>query len=210
LALFQDRTGAGRELAAKLADYTADALVLALPRGGVPVGFEVANALGVPLDVLLVRKLGAPVQEELAMGAIASAGVSVINDDVIRALHVSEQEIAAVVEQEEKELFRRHHLYRGERPFPKVENSTVMLIDDGVATGATMRVAILVLRQQNPKRIVVAVPVGAADTCEMLRHEADEVVCTATPTPFYAIGQWYQSFPQVSDDEVRDLLSRMG
>lgn len=208
--LFRDRTDAGRELAANLMHYGADALVLALPRGGVPVAFEVANALKVPLDLLLVRKLGAPGREELAMGAIASAGVKVLNNDVIRALRVSEQEIATVVEREEKELFRRQHLYRGERPFPKVEDSIVILIDDGVATGATMRVAILALRQQHPKRIVVAVPVGPPDTCEMLRREADEVVCAATPTPFFGVGRWYRSFPQVSDGEVRDLLSCMG
>ena len=207
MALFRDRSEAGGKLAERLANYSPD-LVLALPRGGVPVAFEVAKALGAPLDVLLVRKLGAPGHEELAMGAIASGGVRVLNHDVVRSLHVSEHEIAAAVEREEGELQRRERLYRGERLYPKVEGRSVILIDDGVATGATMRAAIVALRQQNPKRIVAAVPVGALDTCELLRHEADEVVCVATPEPFYGVGRWYTMFPQTSDEEVRELLSR--
>lgn len=210
MALFRDRTDAGQRLAEKLSHYGADVLVLALPRGGVPVAFEVANALGAPLDVLLVRKLGAPGHEELAMGAIASGGVRVLNDNVIRSLRVSEHEIATAVEREEKELLRREYLYRGKSSFPKIEDRTVILIDDGVATGATIRAAILALRQRNPKRLVVAVPVGVPDTCELLRREADEVVCTATPAPFYGVGRWYESFPQTSDDEVRELLNRVG
>ncbi len=208
MALFRDRSEAGGKLAERLANYGPDTLVLALPRGGVPVAFEVAKALGAPLDVLVVRKLGAPGHEELAMGAIASGGVRVLNHDVVRSLRVSEHEIAAAVEREENELSRRERLYRGERLYPKVEGRSVILIDDGVATGATMRAAILALRQQNPKRIVAAVPVGAPDTCELLRREADEVVCVATPEPFYGVGRWYTMFPQTSDEEVRELLSR--
>lgn len=208
MTLFRDRMDAGRSLAKMLANYGPDTLVLALPRGGVPVAFEVATALGAPLDVFLVRKLGAPGHEELAMGAIASGGTRVLNHDVIRSLHVSEREIAAVVAREEHELSRREHLYRGERTLPEIEGRTVILIDDGVATGATMQAAILALRQQHPTRLIVAVPVGAPDTCELLRKEADEVVCVATPEPFYGVGRWYEMFPQISDEEVRELLSR--
>jgi len=207
-ALFRDRSDAGGKLAEKLSNCSSDALVLALPRGGVPVAFEVAKALAVPFDVFLVRKLGAPGRGELAMGAIASGGVRVLNHDVVRSLRVSEREIAAALEREENELRRRERLYRGLRPYPKVEGRTVVLIDDGVATGASMRAAILALRQQNPKRLVAAVPVGAPDTCELLRREADEVVCLETPAPFYGVGQWYERFPQTSDREVQTLLSR--
>lgn len=208
MTLFRDRVEAGRRLAEKLSDYGPDTLVLALPRGGVPVAFEVARVLGASLDVFLVRKLGVPGREELAMGAIASGGVKVLNHTVVRSLQISEQEVAAAVKREENELARREHLYRGERPLTKVEAHTVILIDDGVATGATMRAAILALRQQNPAWLVAAVPVGAPDTCERLRHEADEVVCVATPEPFYGVGQWYEVFPQVSDKEVQEVLVR--
>lgn len=208
MTLFQDRSEAGGKLAERLDNYSPATLVLALPRGGVPVAFEVAKALGAPLDVLLVRKLGVPGREELAMGAIASGGVRVLNHDVVRSLRISEPEIAAAVEREENELSRREQIYRGLRPAPQVEGRNVILIDDGVATGATMRAAIFALRQQNPKRIVAAVPVGAPDTCELLRREADEVVCVATPEPFYGVGRWYAMFPQTSDEEVRELLSR--
>lgn len=206
MTIFRDRVDAGRRLAEELSSYGPNILVLALPRGGVPVAFEVATVLGAPLNVFLVRKLGVPGREELAMGAIASGGVRVLNHDVIRSLHVSEREIAAVVEREEHELLRREHLYRGDRPLPEVEGRSVVLIDDGVATGATMRAAILALRQHHPARLIVAVPVGAPDTCELLRQEADEVVCVATPEPFYGVGRWYEHFPQTDDKEVRECL----
>jgi putative phosphoribosyl transferase len=208
MTLFRDRVDAGRSLARRLSNYGPDTLVLALPRGGVPVAFEVAKALGAPFDVFLVRKLGVPGHEELAMGAISSGGVKVLNHNVVRSLQISEQEVAATVKREETELLRREHLYRDERPLTKVEGRAVILIDDGLATGATMRAAILALRQQNPAWLVVAVPVGAPHTCERLRHEADEVVCVATPEPFYSVGRWYEMFPQVSDEEVQELLSR--
>jgi putative phosphoribosyl transferase len=208
MTLFRDRVDAGRSLARRLSNYGPDTLVLALPRGGVPVASEVAKALGAPFDVFLVRKLGVPGHEELAMGAISSGGVKVLNQNVVRSLQISEQEVAATVKREETELLRREHLYRGERPLTKVEGRAVILIDDGVATGATMRAAILALRQQNPAWLVVAVPVGAPDTCERLRHGADEVVCVATPEPFYSVGRWYEMFPQISDEEVQELLSR--
>lgn len=208
MTLFRNRSEAGDKLAERLANYGPNAFVLALPRGGVPVAFEVAKALDAPLDVLLVRKLGVPGREELAMGAIASGGVRVLNHDVIRSLRVSEHEIAAAVEREENELSRREQIYRGLWPDPQVEGRNVILIDDGVATGATMRAAIVALRQLNPKQIVAAVPVGAPDTCELLKREADEVVCVATPKPIYGVGRWYAMFPQTSDEEVRELLSR--
>lgn len=190
----------------ELADCGPDTLVLALPRGGVPVAFEVAKVLGAPLDVFLVRKLGTPGHKELAMGALASGGTRVLNPEVIRSYHVSERAIAAAVEREARELLRRERLYRDNRPLFKVEGRTVVLIDDGVATGATMRAALLALRQKNPARLLAAVPVGAPDTCELMRQEADEVVCVATPEPFYGVGRWYKSFPQTSDKEVQDLL----
>lgn len=206
--MFKDRADAGRTLAAALTEYGPDALVLALPRGGVPVAFEVAGALGATLEVFVVRKLGAPGQPELALGAIASGGVQVLNDHIVRSLRISEREVAAVVKREERELGRRERLYRGERPYPNTEGRTVILVDDGLATGATMRVAVKALRAQNPERLVVAVPVGAPDTCERLRLEADVVVCAATPEPFYGVGQWYGAFPQTGDGEVQELLSR--
>lgn len=182
--------------------------MLALPRGGVPVAFEVARALRAALDVFLVRKLGTPGHEELAMGAVASGGGRVMNDNVVRALGIPEREIAAVVEREERELLRREELYRGNRPFPKVEGRTVILVDDGLATGASMRAAVAALRQQNPGKLVVAVPVAPLDTCEALRREAHEVGCAATPEPFLGVGHWYEQFPQTSDEEVQALLER--
>jgi predicted phosphoribosyltransferase len=208
--LFRNRTDAGRQLAAKLAAY-ADrpaVLVLALPRGGVPVAFEVARALHAPLDVFLVRKLGVPGHEELAMGALATGGVRVLNQDVVRALGIPEGEIDAVAAEEQRELERREREYRGNRPAPDVRDRTVILIDDGLATGSTMRAAVAALRQQRPARIVVAVPVGAPDTCDEFRAEADEAVCARTPEPFYAVGLWYDDFSQTTDEEVRQLLQR--
>jgi predicted phosphoribosyltransferase len=181
-------------------------VVVALPRGGVPVGFEVAQTLGAPLDVLVVRKLGAPGQEELALGAIASGGVQVLNDRVVAELGLGTDAIARAAAMERDELARRERLYRGDREPLDVAGRTVILVDDGLATGATMRVAALSLRMQSPRRLVIAVPVAAAQTCEELRADADEVVCAWTPWPFLAVGAWYDDFGQTSDDEVRALL----
>jgi predicted phosphoribosyltransferase len=209
---FRNRTDAGRQLAEKLAAYTdrPDVLVLALPRGGVPVGHEVARALGAPLDVFLVRKLGVPGYEELAMGAVATGGVRVLNDGIVRGLGISEREIDAAVAREMEELARRERLYRGDRPPPDVAGRTVILVDDGLATGATMRAAVAGLRQQQPARIVVAVPTASPDTCEALKAEADEMICAITPEPFLAVGHWYEDFTQTTDDEVQDLLRAKG
>ena len=207
---FRDRTDAGQALAQELRAYASrdGVLVLALPRGGVPVAHEVAAALGVPLDVFLVRKLGVPGHEELAMGAIASGGVRVLNDDVVQHLHVPESVIDAVAREEQQELERRAREYRGDRPAPDVRGKTVILVDDGLATGSTMRAAAAALRRQQPARLVVAVPVAAQQTCEELRGEVDEVVCALTPEPFYAVGVWYEDFSQTTDNEVRALLER--
>jgi putative phosphoribosyl transferase len=207
---FRDRTEAGQLLAAKLAPYAQrpDVLVLALPRGGVPVAYEVARALGAPLDVYLVRKLGVPGHEELAMGAIATGGVRVLNEAVVDALHISPATIDAVAAAEQRELARRERLYRGTRPAPDVRGRTVILVDDGLATGATMRAAVAALRQQQPARIVVAVPIAAPETCDELRAEVDEIVCAITPEPFYAVGLWYEDFAPPTDDEIRTLLDR--
>lgn len=205
---FGDRGEAGCRLAEALAHYRSDpdVLVLALPRGGVPVGAEVARGLGAPLDLLLVRKLGVPGQEELAMGAVATGGTRVLNEDVVGALGLDEQAIEAVAARERKELERREHAYREERPPPDVAGKTVVVVDDGLATGATMRAAIAALRQLDPARVVVAVPLAPPQTCEALKREADEVVCLIEPDPFMAIGVWYEQFPQLSDDEVRELV----
>jgi predicted phosphoribosyltransferase len=207
---FRDRSEAGRLLAAKLDAYAnrPDVTVLALPRGGVPVAYEVAHTLGAPLDVFLVRKLGVPGHEELAMGAVATGGVRVLNDQVVRGLRIPNYVIDAVTAQEEQELQRRERLYRGGRPPPDVRGRTVILVDDGLATGATMNAAIKALRQQQPARIVVAVPTAAPETCEALRAEVDDVICAITPEPFQAVGLWYEDFSQTTDDEVRDLLAR--
>jgi predicted phosphoribosyltransferase len=205
---FTDRREAGRELAAHLMHYAGrdDVIVLALPRGGVPVAYEVAKALGAPLDVFLVRKLGVPGHEELAMGAIASGGVIVLKEPLIRALGISRDQINQVIRHEEAELARRQREYRGNRPMPPVEGKTVILIDDGLATGASMRAAAAALRRLSPARIVVAVPVAAAQTCAEFRDEVDEIVCATTPEPFYAVGVWYEDFDQTTDDQVRQLL----
>jgi predicted phosphoribosyltransferase len=209
---FLDRRDAGRQLAARLQHYAGrdDLLVLALPRGGVPVAYEVARALDAPLDLFLVRKLGVPGHEELAMGALASGGVRVLNQGVIDALGISPDEVEAVARAEEQELQRRLRAYRGDRPPPEVRGQTVVLVDDGLATGSTMRAAVTALRRQGPAAIVVAVPVGAASTCAALAEEADEVVCALTPEPFYAVGLWYRNFTQTTDEEVRRLLERAG
>lgn len=205
---FHDRREAGKLLAAHLAAYAgaSDALVLALPRGGVPVAYEVAQALRAPLDVFLVRKLGVPGHEELAMGAIASGGARVLNEDVLHMLDIPNDIVEAVTRRELHELARRERLYRDDRPPPEVRERTIILVDDGVATGASMRAAIVALRQLMPRRIIVAVPVAAPQTCAELSAEVDEIVCLETPDPFYGVGWWYESFAQTSDAEVHDLL----
>lgn len=207
---FADRAQAGRLLAAALRDYAgrSDALVLALPRGGVPVAFEIAAAIHAPLDLLLVRKLGTPGHPELAMGAIASGGVRVLNWDVVEACGISEAAIEVVERQEHRELERRERVYRGDRAPPQFAGRCVIVVDDGIATGATMRAAVQALRQGRPGRIVVAVPVGARETIDALRQEADDVTCLAMPEPFTAIGCWYRKFPPTSDEEVKELLGR--
>ena len=207
-AQFHDRRDAGRRLAAELRPYAdrSDVIVLALPRGGVPVGFEIADALHVPLEVFVVRKLGLPGQEELAMGALASGGVRVLDDALIRALHVSDDDVQRVTRWEQAELERREHQYRGSLNFPDLHGKTVILVDDGLATGATMRAAVLAVRKEEPRAVVVAVPVAAAETCNAFRTIADDIVCAKTPEPFIAVGLWYEDFSQTTDDEVRDLL----
>lgn len=206
--LFEDRAHAGRSLALALVRYSEvpDVLVLGLPRGGVPVAAEVAAALHAPLDVLVVRKLGVPGQEEYAMGAIASGGITVMNPELSSAVHEAHPAVRAVIERERHELERRELAYRGERVPIEVEGRPVIVVDDGLATGSTMRAAVLALRRRNPARVVVAVPVAAASTCAALGELADEVVCVATPEPFEAVGCWYEVFDQTSDDEVRVLL----
>jgi predicted phosphoribosyltransferase len=209
---FRDRYDAGRRLATKLGEYAErdDVIVLALPRGGVPVGAEVARALGAPLDVFLVRKLGVPGHEELAMGAIASGGVRVLNPDVLDQLRIAPKWVDAVAAQELEELTRREKAYRDGRPAPEVRGKTVILVDDGLATGASMKAAVAAIRERGPARIVAAVPVGARETCQELAELADEVVCAETPDPFFAVGSWYVDFDQTNDDEVRGLLAEAG
>ena len=207
---FQDRAEAGQRLAAELGRYArhADAVVLALPRGGVPVGYQIATALGLPLEVFVVRKIGFPGREAVAIGAIASGGVQLLNDDVIRAYRIPRAEIDRAMRQEEVELERRERQYRGARPFPDLHGKTAILVDDGLATGSTMRVAVEALRREGPAKIVVAVPVAARQTCDAFRDLADEIVCAITPEPFYAVGLWYDDFSQTTDEEVHDLLAR--
>jgi len=209
LVPFRDRVVAGRALAAVLEGYRgADVVVLALPRGGVPVAVEVATALGAQLDLMIVRKLGVPGHSELAMGAIASGGIRVLNSHVISSLGIKETAIEEVARREQKELERREQAYRGTRPRPVIQGRCVILVDDGVATGATMRAAIAALRRRSPAKIVVAVPVAPPDTVNRLRSEADDVVCLACPEAFWAIGQFYVEFPQLSDEAVREQLAK--
>jgi putative phosphoribosyl transferase len=207
---FRNRADAGRVIAERLRDYAGrdDVIVLGLPRGGVPVAYEVARELDVPLDVFLVRKLGVPGREELAFGAIASGGAVVLNEEVVRSLRIDEASARAVAERERTELARRAEAYRGTPEPPDVEGKTVIVVDDGLATGASMRAAVEALRQLGPRRIVVAVPAAAPQTCEGLRGEVDEVVCALTPEPFLAVGMWYEDFSETTDDEVRELLAR--
>jgi len=206
---FRDRRHAGRVLTERLGAYAErpDVLVLALPRGGVPVGSEIALRLGAPLDVFLVRKLGTPGHEELAMGAIASGGVRVLNREVLDELNIGREQIEAAARREAVELQRREESYREGRPLPDVRGRTVLLVDDGLATGTTMRAAVAALRLLEPAAIIVAVPVAAAESCESLAQVADEVVCVRMPEPFYSVGLWYRDFAQTEDDEVRALLA---
>lgn len=206
---FRDREHAGRVLAEALRGYAGrpDVLVLGLPRGGVPVAYEVARALDAPLDVFIVRKLGVPGHRELAMGAIASGGVRVLNDSVVGQLGVSRGAIDYVAAEEQRELERRERMFRGERPAPDVKGKVVILVDDGLATGSTMRAAVAALRKLEPARLVVAVPVGARQTCDAFREEVDEIVCARSPDDFQAVGMWYEDFEQTTDDEVRTALA---
>jgi predicted phosphoribosyltransferase len=208
MALFRDRADAGKALARQLSEYKGreDVLVLGLPRGGVPVAYEVARKLNAPLDIFLVRKLGLPGQEELAMGAIASGGIRVLNEEVLSALNIPGQIVDAVADREQKELERRERAYRGDRPRANIKGKTAILIDDGLATGSSMRAAVAGLRAQDPARITVAVPTAPIETCEMFEQEVDQVVCVATPQPFFGVGLWYENFEQTTDEEVRSLL----
>jgi putative phosphoribosyl transferase len=210
MSLFKDRQDAGRHLAEELSEYAGKPglLVLALPRGGVPVAYQVARALNAPLDVFLVRKLGLPGQEELAMGAIASGGVRVMNEDLMDMIDIPEQVLEATASHEQQELERRERLYRGDRPFPQIEGRTVILIDDGLATGASMRAAVLGIQAQKPGSVVVAVPVAAPETCREFEAHVDAIVCAVTPEPFYGVGYWYEDFSQTTDEEVRELLEK--
>jgi putative phosphoribosyl transferase len=207
---FKDRNQAGALLAERLValgyDRQPKLLVFGLPRGGVPVAFQVARRLGAPLDVWVVRKLGTPGHEELAMGAIASGGGRVLNQEIVDSLQVSADTLAAVEQQQQAELQRRERLYRGNRPFPDLKGKTVLLVDDGLATGATMKAAIAAARQHHPARLVVAVPVAPPDTVAQIQALVDEVVCLETPAFFQAVGLWYEHFPQTSDEEVLALL----
>jgi putative phosphoribosyl transferase len=206
---FADRRDAGRHLAPLLASYAdrQDVVVLALPRGGVPVAYELATTLHLPLDVFEVRKLGVPGHEELAMGAIGSGGICHVMPEVIAALRISRAQLAATIEIERRELERREKVYRDSRPRPKISGKTIILVDDGLATGSTMGVAIAALRERHPAKIVVAVPVAPPETCDALRTEADVVVCATSPDPFHGVGFWYADFTQVGDEEVRTLLN---
>lgn len=205
---FDDRRAAGAELAVRLEHLKArdDVVVLALPRGGVPVGFEVARALGAPLDIFVVRKLGVPGHAELAMGAIASGGIRVLNDDVVSWYGIPVGVIERVAREEQKELERREAAYRDGRLPAELAGRAVVLVDDGLATGSSMKAAVNAVRARTPARVIVAVPVGAPDTCRQLAETADEVVCARTPQPFSAVGLWYRDFSQTTDEEVRELL----
>ena len=208
VALYRDRRDAGRRLAQALMHYAnrEDVIVLGLPRGGVPVAFEVAQAVDAPLDVFLVRKLGVPGHRELAMGAIASGGVRVLNEDLVRRLGVSEETTGRVAAREHEELERRERAYRGDEPMPDVQGRTVILVDDGLATGASMKAAVAALLTLEPARVVVAVPVAPSETCAEFKNEVDEIVCAATPRPFFGVGAWYRDFSQTTDAEVKALL----
>lgn len=210
--VYKDRAEAGKLLATKLTAYfnQPDVLILGLPRGGVPVAFEVAKALHASLDVFLVRKLGVPDQKELAMGAIASGGVRVLNQDIVESLNITEDAINTVATSEQQELERREYAYRDNRPPVDVRDRIVILVDDGIATGATMRAAIAAIKPQQPKRLVIAVPVASPETCKQFKAEVDEIICANTPERFQAVGLWYKDFSQTTDEQVRDLLKQSG
>jgi putative phosphoribosyl transferase len=210
MALFKDRVDAGKKLAKELSKYAnhSDVIILALPRGGVPVAFEVAKELNVEMDIFIVRKLGVPGNEELAMGAIASDDIRVLNEDVVSSFQIPDRVIAVVAANELRELERRERAYRKNRPKPEIGGKTVILIDDGLATGATMRAAVEALKTKNPAKIIVAVPTAAADTCMFFKEKVDEVICVATPEPFYGVGAWYGDFSQTTDEEVCELLDK--
>jgi putative phosphoribosyl transferase len=210
MAIYRHRADAGRRLAELLTEYAdrEDVQVLALPRGGVPVAFEIAKALSAPLDVFIVRKLGVPGQPELAMGAIASGGVRVLNRDVVRALRISKDTIESVTESEREELARRESVYRGDRGPLEIEGRTIILVDDGLATGATMKAAVEAVREQHPKEVIVAVPTASPDIASAFGRIADRIVCAATPTPFHAVGASYERFDQTTDQEVQDYMAR--
>lgn len=207
--LIEDRRSAGKALARRLSDYAhrRDVMVLALPRGGVPVAYEIAQALSLPLDVMLVRKLGLPFHPECAMGAIAVGNVRVLDQACIDSNRISQQQVDEVTNKERAELVRREQCYRNHRPWPDLAGQSVVLVDDGIATGATMYAAIKALKRQQPKEVIVAVPVAPEDSVERLHRQVDKVICLHTPSPFYAVGRWYQRFPPVSDEEVSALLS---
>lgn len=206
---FENRRQAGELLARRLSAYRGrnDVLVLALPRGGVPVGAVIAKELSVPLDIMLVRKLGLPGRKEYAMGAIASGGKCVLQAEVLSALDISPETIESVAQREMQEIRRREELYRAGRPAPQLRERVVILVDDGLATGSTMQVAVHVVREANPARLIIAVPVAPAEACEKLKAEADEIICLRMPSPFYAVGNWYENFEQTTDDEVKMLLA---
>ena len=206
---FRDRTEAGQVLARCLQQYKnqPDVLILGLPRGGVPVAYEVARELNAPLDVFIVRKLGVPGHEELGMGAIATGGVRTLHEGIIREIGISPQTIEAVSAREQAELERRERLYRGDRPAPTIKGRTVVIVDDGLATGSTMKAAIQAVRQQDPRQVIVAVPTAPSETCEQLKESADHVVCALTPEPFFSVGGSYADFTQITDGEVRDLIA---
>ncbi|MCW8445634.1 phosphoribosyltransferase [Fluoribacter gormanii] len=208
---YDDRYQAGRVLTDLLKDYEkrTDVIVLALPRGGVPVAYEIASKLSLPLDIFIVRKLGVPGHEELAMGAIASGGITVFNEEIVNSLHISKEAINKIQKSEQEELSRRELVYRGKKPFPMLPGKTVILVDDGIATGYTMRAAIAALKQQNPAKIIVTVPVAARSTCDEIAPLVDEIICPMRPVNFYAVGMWYNDFSQTTDDEVMQLLKKI-
>ncbi len=207
---YVDRNQAGSVLADLLKNYAkrTDVIILALPRGGVPVAYQVATKLSLPLDIFIVRKLGVPGHEELAMGAIASGGIAVFNEEVVQMLHIQQDAIDKIQKSEQEELSRRELVYRGKRPFPELSGKTVILVDDGIATGYTMRAAIAALKQKKPAKIIVAVPVAARSTCDEIAPLVDELICPMRPNNFYAVGLWYNDFAQTTDDEVMELLQR--
>lgn len=212
MAVFKDRRDAGKQLAEELSEYKGQSnlIVLGLPRGGVPVAYEVAEALNAPLDVFIVRKLGVPGQPELAMGAIASGNIRVMNDNVVRRAGISDEQIDKVVQQEKKELKKREKAYRGARADINLQGKTALIVDDGLATGASMKAAISALREHNPEKIVVAVPTAPKDVCQEFEAEVDQIICLHTPSPFWGVGGSYQNFSQTSNEEVRDYLNRAG